>query len=397
MISRETKKAMNDSSAIRSLFVAGQQLAEKYGAENVYDFSLGNPVTPVPECFTAALRRLIDTETSLSLHGYTNNAGYIEVRDKVAKNLNKRFGTDFSANEIVMTVGAAGALNVAMKALLDPGDEVIVFAPYFSEYRGYVHNSGGVVVEVKPDASTFLPDMDELRAKITAKTKALIINNPVNPSGVIYGEDTVKSIAALLCEKEKEYGHEIYIISDEPYRELVYDGKKVPFLTLYYPHTIVGYSFSKSMSVPGERIGYLAVSNKIEDLSEMMAALTFANRSLGFVNAPSLLQKAVAECLDAPVNVEFYDKNRRMLYDGLTKLGFDCIYPEGAFYMLVKSPIPDDKAFSDYARDNHRLLLVSCTTFSYPGYVRLAYCVQPDMIQRSFKEFEKLAEHYKLK
>ncbi len=394
MISKETKKAMNDSSAIRRLFVAGQQLAEKYGAENVYDFSLGNPVTPVPECFTNALRTLIDTESSLALHGYTNNAGYTEVRKKISDNLNKRFKTDFSENEIVMTVGAAGALNVVFKALLDAGDEVIVFAPYFSEYRGYVRNSGGSVVEVKPDPETFMPDMADFRSKITEKTKAVIINNPVNPSGVIYDEETVKSIAKLLCEKEVQYGHEIYLISDEPYRELVYDGKKVPFLTLYYPHTIVGYSFSKSMSIPGERIGYLAVSNKIENLDELMAALTFANRSLGFVNAPSLLQKAVAECLDAPVNIEFYDANRRLLYDGLTKLGFECVYPEGAFYMLVKSPVPDDKEFSDYARENHHLLLVSCTTFAYPGYVRLAYCVQPDMIKRSFKEFEKLAKHY---
>ena len=323
MVSKQILDDIQNSSAIRAMFIEGKAMAEKVGAENVYDYSLGNPVTPVPDAFTKALKYVIDTEDSLSLHGYMDNAGYPDVRQKVAENLNQRFGTDFDAHNIIMTVGAAGAINVIMKTLFDIGDELMVFAPYFTEYRNYAGNWRGKLVVVNPDYSNFQPDFADFESKITPKTKALIINNPVNPTGVIYSEDTIKRIAEILNRKQKEYGHEIYIISDEPYRELVYDGKKTVFLTKYYDNTFVTYSFSKSLSVPGERIGYMVIPNAMADFNTVFNGLAIANRICGFINAPSLLQKAVARCLDAQTDVAFYDRNRKMLYEALPRIGFE--------------------------------------------------------------------------
>lgn len=395
MVSKQILDDIQNSSAIRAMFIEGKAMAEKVGAENVYDYSLGNPVTPVPDAFTEALKYVIDTEDSLSLHGYMDNAGYPDVRQKVAENLNQRFGTDFDAHNIIMTVGAAGAINVIMKTLFDIGDELMVFAPYFTEYRNYAGNWRGKLVVVNPDYSNFQPDFADFESKITPKTKALIINNPVNPTGVIYSEDTIKRIAEILNRKQKEYGHEIYIISDEPYRELVYDGKKTVFLTKYYDNTFVTYSFSKSLSVPGERIGYMVIPNAMADFNTVFNGLAIANRICGFINAPSLLQKAVARCLDAQTDVAFYDRNRKMLYEALTRIGFECVYPEGTFYLFMKSPEPDEKHFVEAAKKHH-LILVNGTTFGCPGYVRLAYCVQPDMIKRSIPAFEALAKEYHL-
>ncbi|EOS22925.1 hypothetical protein C806_03546 [Lachnospiraceae bacterium 3-1] len=396
MISKQMRQEVAGSSAIRAMFLEGKELAKQVGAENVYDFSLGNPMTPVPASYNQAIIEAVQTESSLELHGYMDNAGYPETRQAVADNLNQRFGTDFLYTHIVMTVGAAGALNVVFKTILDPGDEVLALAPYFGEYRGYVANHQGVLREVKPDIPSFQPDLEDLEEKITEKTKALIINNPVNPTGVIYSEETIQKIAGILEKKQQEYHHEIYMVSDEPYRELIYDGNEVPFLTKYYENTFVTYSFSKSLSIPGERIGYIAVCPQMTDCDQAIQGLSVANRILGFVNAPSLMQKALIKSMDARTDVNYYDRNRQLIYGKLTELGFACVKPQGAFYLFLKSPEPEEKNFVEAAK-RHHILLVGGSSFSCPGYVRLAYCVSYEMIERSLPAFEKLAEEYQKK
>lgn len=394
MISKQMQQEVAGSSAIRAMFLEGKELAKRIGAENVYDFSLGNPMTPVPQQYNQAIIEAVQTENSLELHGYMDNAGYPETRRAVAGHLNQRFGTEFEERHIVMTVGAAGALNVVFKTILDPGDEVLALAPYFGEYRGYTANHQGILREVKPDTDTFQPDLEDLKAKITPETKGIIINNPVNPTGVVYSEGTIQKIAAVLEEKQKEYGHEIYLVSDEPYRELVYDGNTVPFLTKYYDNTFVTYSFSKSLSIPGERIGYIAVSPQMADCDQAIQGLSVANRILGFVNAPSLMQKALITSLDARTDVDYYDRNRKLIYGKLTELGFTCVRPQGAFYLFLKSPEPEEKKFVEAAKKHH-ILLVGGSAFSCPGYVRLAYCVSYEMLKRSLPAFEALAEEYR--
>ncbi len=396
MVSKQILEDISNSSAIRAMFTEGQELAKQVGAENVYDFSLGNPCTPVPEAYTQAMLDIIKEEDSMALHGYMDNTGYPQVRKAVADNLNQRFDTSFDTRNIIMTVGAAGAINVIMKVLFDPGDELMVFAPYFTEYRNYCGNWHGVLTVVKPDYETFLPDFEDMECKLTPKTKAVIINNPVNPSGVIYSEETIKKIAELLEKKQQEYGHEIYIISDEPYRELVFDGKTTPFLTKYYKNTFVTYSFSKSLSIPGDRIGYIVIPDEMEDYDTIFSGLAIANRITGFINAPALMQKAVARCLNEQTDVGFYDRNRKLIYSELTKLGFSCVKPEGTFYLFIKSPEPDEKKFVEVAKKYH-IMLVNGTTFACPGYVRLAYCVPYERIERSLPAFRKLAEEYGLK
>ena len=396
MVSKKIEKALQGSSAIRAMFNEGKEMAALYGAENVYDFSLGNPATPAPEKVNEAIKQAVDELNPLELHGYMSNAGYEDVRKAMADNLNGRFGTDFTEKNIVMTVGAAGGLNIIFKTLLDPGDEVVVFAPYFGEYRAYAANFDAVIVEVAPDFESFQPDLQEFEKKLTAKTKVVLINTPNNPTGVVYSEDTMKQIAAILEKKEKEYGHEIYLVSDEPYRELVYDDVQELFLTKYYRNTIVGYSFSKSLSLPGERIGYVAVPNEVVDAQKILDGLEVSNRTLGFVNAPSLIQKAAAAAVEEKTDVDFYDRNRKLLYEGLTKLGFCCVKPQGAFYLWMKSPDEDEERFVENAKKYH-IILVKGSAFACPGYVRMAYCVSPDMIQKSLPEFEKLAREYGLK
>lgn len=401
MVSKRIQKALLGNSAIRAMFVEGKAMAEKYGAENVYDFSLGNPATPAPAALNNSIRDLLDeadkkgASGSLELHGYMENAGYKDVREAIAENLNKRFGTAFDGQNIVMTVGAAGGLNIIFKTILDPGDEVIVFAPFFGEYRQYAANFDADIVTVNPDLRTFQPDLADFAAKITEKTKALIVNTPNNPTGVIYKPETMQAIAAILEKKQEEYGHDIYLISDEPYRELVYDGNKEDFLTKYYKNTIVGYSFSKSLSLPGERIGYVVVPNETSDAEDLIRGIEISNRTLGFVNAPSLIQKAVARCLDEKTDVSFYDENRKMLYDGLTNLGFTCIKPEGAFYLWVKSPVANEEEFVEEGKKLH-LLMVKGSAFGCGGFVRLAYCVSHETIKNSLPAFAKLAEVYGL-
>lgn len=396
LIADKMVNLVKNSSAIRAMFEEGKIMAAKYGAENVYDFSLGNPNVPAPAEVKQAVYEELEKEDPVVLHGYMNNSGYEDVRGAIAASINKRFGTAFGEQNIIMTVGAAGGLNVILKTLLNPGDEVIVIAPYFGEYNSYVSNYDGKIVVVSPNTETFQPNLEELEQKITAKTKAVIINSPNNPTGVVYSEDTIKKMADILRGKEKELGTDIYLISDEPYRELVYDGIEVPYLTKYYENAIIGYSYSKSLSLPGERIGYLVIPDEVSDAEDVIAAANVATRILGYVNAPSLMQKVVAKCLDAKVDVPFYNRNREALYNGLKELGFECIKPEGAFYLFVKSPVEDEKAFCAAAK-KHNILIVPGSSFACPGYVRIAYCVSYETIMNSMPGFKALAEEFQVK
>lgn len=395
MIAEKMIPFVQNNSAIRTMFEEGNRLKKQYGADKVYDFSLGNPSVPAPDCVREAIVDLANNEDPVTLHGYMNNAGFEDVRETIAQSLNRRFGTDFSAKNLIMTVGAASGLNVILKTVLNPGEEVIVFVPYFLEYGAYVKNYDGKLVEISPDTETFQPDLEELERKITANTRAVIVNSPHNPTGVIYSEDTIKALAAILEKKQKEYGSVIYLISDEPYRELAYDGAEVPYLTKYYKNTVVGYSYSKSLSLPGERIGYLVIPDDLEDSETVIAAAGIANRILGSVNAPSLMQKVIARCVDAEVDVAAYDKNRLALYNGLTACGFQCIKPQGAFYLFVKSPVADEKEFCE-AGKKYNILMVPGSSFACPGYVRLAYCVSYETIINSLPEFKKLAAEFSL-
>ena len=394
MIAEKMQHMVKNSSAIRAMFEEGKRLAKIYGKENVFDFSLGNPNVPAPKAVKDAIIEILNEEDPVALHGYTNsNAGYEDVRQAVAESINEKFDTAFTARNIVMTVGAAGGLNVALKILLNPGDEVIVFAPYFGEYRSYTANFDGVIVAISPDTDTFQPKLDEFEAKITPKTKAVIVNTPNNPTGVVYSEETIKKLAAIMEAKQKEFGTDIYLISDEPYRELAYDGVEVPYLTKYYANTIVGYSFSKSLSLPGERIGYLVIPDETSDSADLISAASVATRILGFVNAPTLQQKMVVKCLNEQTDISYYDRNRETLYNGLTECGFTCIKPEGAFYLFVKSPVENEKEFCDAAK-KYNILIVPGSSFGCPGYVRMAYCVSYETIVNSLPKFKELAKEY---
>ena len=396
MISEKMKPYVKNNSAIRMMFEEGNRLRAKYGADKVFDFSLGNPSVPAPDSVREAIIELVNTTDPTVLHGYMSNAGFEDVRQTIAESLNRRFDTKFSAKNLIMTVGAASGLNVILKTILNPGEELIVFAPYFLEYGAYVRNYDGVLVEISPDTTTFQPNLAEFEQKITPKTRAVIVNTPHNPTGVVYSEETIKKLSAILEAKQKECGTVIYQISDEPYRELAYDGVEVPYLTKYYNNTVVGYSYSKSLSLPGERIGYLVIPDEADGSEELISAATIANRTLGCVNAPSLIQKVVAKCVDAKTDLAAYDKNRQALYNGLKECGFECIKPQGAFYLFVKSPVEDEKAFCE-AGKKYNILMVPGSSFACPGYVRLAYCVSYETIVNSLPEFKKLAAEYGLK
>ena len=386
---------MKNNSAIRMMFEEGKKMAVLYGPENVYDFSLGNPSVPAPAAVNEAVMAVIREEDSLFVHGYMSNAGYEDVRETIAGSLNRRFGTSFGARNILMTVGAASGLNVILKTLLNPGEEVITFAPYFVEYGNYVRNYDGNLVVISPNTVDFQPNLREFGEKITEKTKAVIINTPNNPTGVIYSEETLLQISRILEKKQEEYHTQIVLISDEPYRELAYDGTVVPFVTRYYKNTAVCYSYSKSLSLPGERIGYLLIPDEMENSREVFQAATIANRVLGCVNAPSLMQRVIQRCVDAEVDVAAYDRNRNRLYAGLREYGFSCIKPEGAFYLFVKSPVEDEAEFCRVCKEHH-VLVVPGSSFACPGYVRIAYCVSYEQIERSMPAFKKIAEHYQL-
>ena len=395
MISEKMQKLASNNSVIRAMFEEGKQMAAEYGAENVYDFSLGNPSVPAPDAVRETAIDILQHEDPLMLHGYMSNVGYDDVRAAIADSLNSRFGSDLTAENLIMTVGAAGGLNVILKTLLNPGDEVIAFAPYFTEYDNYVANYDGILVRVPPDFETFQPNLEAFAALLTERTRAVILNNPNNPTGVVYSVQTIQAMAQILEEKQQAFGTSIYLISDEPYRELAYDGVEVPWLPAYYRNTIVGYSWSKSLSLPGERIGYLAIPGQIDDYENVCTAAGIATRVLGFVNAPSLMQRVVARCLQEKTDVAAYDRNRRTLYSGLTELGFQCVRPQGAFYLFMKSPVPDEKEFVAQAKKYH-LLLVPGSSFAGPGYVRISYCVSYETIVNSLPAFRKLAQDYGL-
>ena len=395
MISEKMKPLVNNNSAIRAMFEEGKRLASIYGAENVYDFSLGNPNVPAPAAVNQAIKDILDEEDSTFVHGYMSNSGYEDVRATVADSLNRRFGTHFNQDNILMTVGAASGLNIILKTILNSGDEVITFAPYFVEYGSYVRNYDGVLVVVSPDTETFQPNLDEFEQKITPRTKGVIINTPNNPTGVVYSAGTLERMADILRAKEKEYGTAIVLISDEPYRELAYDGVEVPYVTGFYDDTVICYSYSKSLSLPGERIGYLVIPDELQDSKEVFNAATIANRVMGCVNAPSLMQRVIKRCIDEQVNLEAYDKNRNLLYNGLKDLGFVCIKPQGAFYLFVKSPEADEKKFCEACK-KHNVLVVPGSSFACPGYVRISYCVSYGQIERSLPAFAKIAAEYGL-
>lgn len=393
MISEKMKPLVNHNSAIRAMFEEGRRLAAIYGEEHVFDFSLGNPNVPAPQSVNMAICDILKEENSVFVHGYMSNAGFEDVRAAIAKSLNRRFNTKFHQNNILMTAGAASGLNVILKTLLNPGDEVIVFAPYFVEYGNYVSNYDGRLIVISPDTETFQPNLDELEKKINAKTKAVIINTPNNPTGVVYSAETLARLADILRAKEEELKTAIVLISDEPYRELAYDGVEVPYVTRFYDDTVVAYSYSKTLSLPGERIGYLVIPDELEESGQVFTAATIANRVLGSVNAPSLMQRAILRCVDEKVDLEAYDRNRNLLYNGLIRAGFECVKPEGAFYLFVKAPEADEKRFCGICKQ-HNILVVPGSSFACPGYVRIAYCVSSEQIQRALPEFEKVAKAY---
>lgn len=394
MISNKMQSLVANSSIIRAMFDEGKRLAKIYGAENVYDFSLGNPNVEPPKVIKDSIKEILDNEVPNYVHGYMNNSGFEDVRTAIAAHESKKNNMDLSFESIVMTVGAAGGLNIVFKTLLNPGDEVITFAPFFGEYKSYAANYDAHLVVVAADIDTFEPNIDALKSAITPKTKIVIVNSPNNPTGVIYSDSALAKLADVLREKEKEYGIDIFLVSDEPYREIVYDDVKVPCLLKYYKNTIVGYSYSKSLSLPGERIGYLVVHPEIVDFDDVMSSLNVANRILGFVNAPSLFQRVVAKNLNAEVDVNIYKKNRDALYNHLISIGFECVKPQGAFYLFPRSPIADEKKFCEDAKQ-FNLLLVPGSAFGCPGHFRISYCISYDKIIKSLPEFDKLIALYK--
>lgn len=397
MISEKMRPLVENNSVIRVMFEEGKRLAAIYGAENVYDFSLGNPNVAAPPEVEESILEILREEESTFVHGYMSNAGYEDVRETIAHSLNERFGTNFGVSNILMTVGAASGLNIILKTILDPGQEVMTFAPYFVEYGNYVRNYDGKLVVVSPNTVDFQPNLEEFAQKITPRTKAVIINTPNNPTGVVYSDETLKKLAKILRKKEEEFGITIVLISDEPYRELAYDGAEVPYVTKYYADTVICYSYSKSLSLPGERIGYLVIPDELKDSGAVFTAATIANRVLGSVNAPSLMQRVIKRCIEkgASVNLKAYDRNRNRLYEGLKECGFSCIRPQGAFYLFVQSPVADEKEFCSRA-SAHNLLLVPGSSFACPGYVRIAYCVSYEQIERSLPAFRALAREYGL-
>lgn len=395
MISKKMEPLVKNSSVIRAMFEEGAKMKARYGEDKVFDFSLGNPNVPAPDEVREAIIAILENENPLKVHGYMNNAGFEGTRTAIANHLNKLHRTKFSAKNLIMVVGAGSALNVSLKTMLDPGDEVLTFAPYFVEYGNYVANYDGKLVVVPPNEEDFMPDVQKMKDAITPRTKAVIINNPHNPTGVVYEEDVIKEIAAALSEKQREFKTVIYLIVDEPYRELVYVDKTVPYVTKYYDNTIVAYSYSKSLSLPGERIGYIVIPDEADKSEEFIAAATIANRVLGCVNAPSLMQLVIERCVDAEADIEFYRRNGEILYKGLTEAGFECLKPEGAFYLWMKSPVADDKKFVEEAK-KYNILMVPGSSFAGPGYVRLAYCVSKETCQNSIEKFKELAKEYNL-
>ena len=396
MVNQEYYNLGTAPSVIRQLFAYGLEQAAKVGADKVYDYSLGNPSIPAPKKVNESIKKIVDEMDSIKLHGYSMAAGFDTARAAVAKDLAERFGLDVKASELFFTCGAAPALISIIKALIvDADSEIMAVAPFFPEYRPFVNANGGKLVVVPADTKAFQIHLDEVEKRITKNTQGIIINSPNNPSGVVYTEETLKGLAALLERKSKEYGHPIYIIADEPYRELVYGGVKVPFIPCLYKNTIVCYSYSKSLSLPGERIGYVYVPGFADDAHAVYAAIAGAARIMGHVCPPTLMQKVIEYCAEERPDLVAYDENRNLLYSSLREMGYECAKPDGAFYLFVKAPNGDANAFSEKAKLEHNLLVVPADGFGCPGYFRLSYCVANDMIQRSLPAFKAMIESYK--
>ncbi len=382
-------------SIIREIFEYSKVRAQEIGAEKVFDFSLGNPSVEPPQEVAETINALLNSQNSTALHGYTSAQGDFGVRKTISDNINSRFNLDLTADNIYMTCGAAASLSICLKAVVNEGEECVVFAPFFTEYRVFVENAGGKLVISNPDKENLQIDLADFEEKINENTRCVIINSPNNPSGVVYTEEIIQGVCKILDKKQREYGKVIYLIADEPYRELVYGDIKVPYLMNYYNNSLVCYSYSKSLSLPGERIGYIAVNPKMTDSKEVYLAVCGAGRSLGYVCAPSMFQKVVAKCINCKVNIKAYKENRDLLYNSLVEYGFSCVKPDGAFYLFVKSPDVSAFAFYEKAKEKE-ILLVPCDDFGIEGYVRIAYCVDSSRIKNSLPAFEALAKEYGL-
>lgn len=392
MISEKMWELGTKSSVIREIFEYGKKRKAEIGAENVFDFSLGNPSIPAPEKVREAYIKLLENEDPVRLHGYTSAAGDMNVRERIAESIKERFGCDAGASLVYLACGAAAALTVSLKAICNPGDEVIVLAPFFPEYTVFIENAGATVRVVKCRKGDFQIDTDVFSAAVNKNTKAVIINSPNNPTGVVFSEESIKRISDILCEKQEEYGNDIFIISDEPYRELTY-GADVPYIPNYYRNTVVCYSYSKSLSLPGERIGYVFVSPKTANAENVFAAICGAGRSLGYVCAPTLAQLVVGECVNETSDISLYKRNRDLLYNSLVDFGYEAVKPEGAFYLFVKTPLLDAEEFCERAK-KYEILVVPSDSFGCEGYVRISYCVDYETIEKSLPAFKALMEEY---
>ena len=389
IISNKLNKMLSGNSQIRKMFEEGNELKKKYGEDKVYDFSLGNPNAKIPTKLKQTMLEII-SEDRADTHRYMSNAGFESTRESIARHININFNTSYTYNNFIMTVGAASALNIILKSILNEGDEVICFAPYFLEYKTYVENYNGKLISIDTSKTDFIPDAKALEAVITEKTKALIINSPNNPTGMIYSKTVLEEINKCIKKCGKKYNTDIITISDEPYRELVYVEKKVPWVPDFIENSVVVYSYSKSLSLAGERIGWLLIPDECVYSKELIGACTISNRAIGCVNAPSLMQKLIEVCPNAKVDVSFYDKNRKFLYSELKKLGFEMLYPEGGFYIFLKTPI-EEQSFIEKCK-KHRILLVSGLAFECGGYVRIAYCVSEETVQNSLESFRLVAK-----
>lgn len=396
MISEKMYELGTKKSTIRTIFEYGRKRALEVGEENIYDYSLGNPNVPAPDFIKQAIIDILNEMDPCDVHGYTVAPGNPQVREILAKDINNRFGTHFTGKNLFITSGAAGAITIVFKALSEQNDEFITFAPYFPEYKCFVESVGSKLKVVPAKIDDFQIQFNEFEKMITPHTKAIIINSPNNPSGVVYSEATIKQLAQILTDKSKEYGHPIFLISDEPYREIVYDGAVVPYISNYYANSIVCYSYSKSFSLPGERIGYIVVPDEVADFDKIYGAIAGAARVLTHVNAPSLFQLVIARCAGKPSNIAPYEENRNLLYNGLIEAGFKCVKPQGAFYLFPQSLEADDYAFCKKAQE-YDLLLVPGTDFGCPGHFRASYCIKRETIEKSLPVFKKLAQEYKNK
>lgn len=394
MVSEKMYELGSKKSTIRTIFEYGKERAKVVGKENIYDFSLGNPNVPTPQIITDTMIDILKNEDPCSIHGYTVAPGDPECRESLAKSINRRFGTSFTGNNLFMTAGAAASITICFKALTEENDEFIAFAPYFPEYKCFVESTGAKLKVVPAKVDDFQIDFSEFEKIINKNTKGVIVNSPNNPSGAVYSEETIIKLAEVLKKKEKEYGHPIFIIADEPYREVAYDNVLIPYIPKYYENTLVCYSYSKSFSLPGERIGYIVIPNEVADFNVIFSSIAGAARVLTHVNAPALFQKVVGRCADVPSDISIYEKNRELLYNGLIEAGFECVKPQGAFYLFPKSLEEDEVAFCERAK-KYDLLLVPGGDFGCPGHFRASYCISTEVIEKSLPLFKKLAEEYK--